>query len=402
VGAGIVWFVFVPILILFLAALSGAVVAYGTHPAWAQYAHGLDLILLARHLQWPLAAASLAMCLTLAALVVAGRRRAWWLIGLGPILALFVHRFATDPLQGFAIVDNPAFVWASEADFLDEKDYVVGLVFDGSAYAYPYSALYYAPVVVQAEHDQRMVLMWSAFANRAVAYRIAHDLRARDLEIVSMPANALLLYNNRLGQFINGLTGQTTKAEKPSGFSSPLRVWKTTWATWLAEHPQTRVMVRPQPPGKPAVPNAPLQPWFPLPRLDGNLPRETIIELIDIPRPVVILPGEIGTEPISLTLGDIPAIAFRDPSTGQLRVFDRHVEDLVPKFKLNRDPRRKQVFLVDSDTNSGWSVDGRAVDGPLAKEGKRLAGVPVDHSLNWGVIRTWMPDLKMLDRGATK
>lgn len=383
-------------LILFLATLSGAVVAYGTHPAWAQYRHGLDLIFFSRHYQWPLAAVSIAMCLSVVAMVVAGRRRAWWLIGLGPVLALFVHRFSTDPLQGFTIADNPPFISAQEAAFLGENDHVVGVVFNGSAYAYPYASLYDTPVVFQASHDQRMVLIWSAFANRAVAYRISRDLSARDLEIVSMPANALLLYNSKLGQFINGLTGQTTTAQKPFGFASPLRVWKGAWPQWLAEHPQTQVMTPLQSPGKRTVPNAPLRPGFPLPHFESDLPAETLIELIDVPHPIAVLPQMAIAEPTPLTLGDVPALIFRDPATGRLRVFDRRVEDLTPKFRLNRDPRRKQVFLIDSDTASGWSLDGRAVDGPMAKEGKRLTSLPVDSNLYWGVMKTWIPDLTLL------
>ena len=53
------------------------------------------IITLARRLQWPLIVLSMMACLGLIGLVITAKRRAWWLIGLAPVLALFAHRFAT-------------------------------------------------------------------------------------------------------------------------------------------------------------------------------------------------------------------------------------------------------------------------------------------------------------------
>ena len=99
---------FIPLVLLIFAVLAAGVVAYGASPFWAQYAHGIDAIVWTRRLEWPLVALSLILCLILLGLIVSGKRRAWWLIGLGPILALFVHRFVTDPAGGLAILDRIA------------------------------------------------------------------------------------------------------------------------------------------------------------------------------------------------------------------------------------------------------------------------------------------------------
>ena len=114
--------------------------AYGTEPAWAQYPHGIEFIMLARRLEWPMVSLSILLSIALIALVVAGKKRAWFLIGLGPIVALFAHRFTTQPV-GSGIADGPAFVEASEARTLAPDDYVVGVHFEDGDFAFPYAAL---------------------------------------------------------------------------------------------------------------------------------------------------------------------------------------------------------------------------------------------------------------------
>ena len=116
--------------------------SYGTHPDWAQFQYGLTLITLTRRLQWPLVAVSLVLCIALIALVISAKRRAWWLIGLAPVLALFMHRFTAGPAAPFAVLDEPAFASAAEATFVRDEDYVVGLEFQDDHYAYPYATLF--------------------------------------------------------------------------------------------------------------------------------------------------------------------------------------------------------------------------------------------------------------------
>jgi len=388
--------VVVPVLLLLLATLASALLAYGAHPAWARYEHGLVLIMASRHHQWPIAAAAMVLSLAVVALVVAGRRRAWWLIGLAPVLALFTHRFLTNPLRQFTVLDDPPLVQHEAVDFLDDDEYVVGVVFGARAIACPYRALYYAPVVFSTDHDRRMLLMWSALANRASAWTISRELRPGDLEIVSMPANALLIYNARLGQFINGLTGLTPDGQRPTGCVARLHPTRTTWAAWRSAHPATLVMI---PPTGRSGPTAPVGPWFAMPPVPPP-PPQTPIVLIGTDPPAALPPAAITRQPLHLTLGGVPVVLFRDPRDGQVRAFDRRIDELVPRFRINRDQRRRGAWLLDADSDSGWSADGRAVDGHFAAENRRLTPLPAEEGLYWGVMRAWMRDLVYVDPAA--
>ena len=384
-----------PVVLLLFATLAAAVMAYGTHPAWAQFEHGFQFILLSRRLQWPMVTLSLVLCLVLLGLVIAGRKRSWWLIGLGPILALFVHRFPSDRVNPFHAVEDPTFAAAADAKFVADDDWVVALRFADQDYAYPYAALYETPVVIHAEHDKRLMVLWSAYANRVIAVEVGRDLRGPDLEVVSTPANALLVYNKRLGQFINGVTGRTPDGARPDGFRDAVAAVKTTWKTWRTLHPETKVLV---PAGRsPAAHNAPrgpILPTYPLKPSVSELPGGVRVTLLEAKFPLVLRSEQLTAKPVN-TGSDRPILAFRDPADGSVRAFVREVEDLRPRFRANNDSKRKGVAFVDDDTGAGWNTAGAVVDGPREMRGKRLIQIPADDQLDWRVLKCWYPDLEI-------
>ncbi len=388
-----------PLAVITVAVVAAAVVAYGTDPRWAAAGSiGLDVILLARRLQWPLGVASLLLCVALIGLVISGRRRAWWLIGLGPVLALFVHGFVNNPLKPMLVLDRPEFVDADgAAAFMRDGDPVVGLIFNGTAYAYPNAALARAPVVVQAEHDQRMVLMWSAASERAVAAMADRQLKARDVELVSAPAGALLLYDTRLGQFINALTGQTPDGKRPAGLGATIETRKMTWKQWRALNADTRVMVPPAGDGAARA----IAAFIPARARSGDiagLPAEARVSLVGIGGKFVAIRAEqVGAVPVNLRAGKTGLLVFRDPRSGVIRAFDRRVEDdLVPMFRPTRDAKNPAAAFVDNDTGTGWSLDGVAVTGRKEYRGRRLAPAVVEDDLPWGVMKFWYPELELV------
>jgi hypothetical protein len=378
--------VWLPILLNFLATLSAAIMAYASDPAWVRHRWGLGLIMFARRLQWPLATVSLILCVVLLGVVISGKRRVWWLIGLAPVLMLFGHRFLTSPASRMVILDEPAMVSAADAKHLADADYVVGVMFNGEAFAYPYSTLFVAPVIVQSDRERRMLLMWSAYANAATALEVSRDVKARELDIVSNPADSLLVYNSRNGQFMVALTGLTPGGEVPTGVERPLAVKKLTWKQWRAEHPETRVML---PVSRRSGPRGPVM---------TRMAPGTSVALIGSIAPLAVRSDELGASPINATAGDVPVVVFRDKGTGEVRAFDRRIEkDLIPRF--NPAPARvekgKTAAFVDSDTGSGWSVMGVAVEGDKEWRGKKLEPVAVQEDVYLGPARFWCRDLKL-------
>jgi Protein of unknown function (DUF3179) len=386
-----------PLALIAIAILSAAVAVYGTLPHWAVYEHGLQIIEMSRRLQWPLLTLSLILCLTLAVLVITGKRRLWWLIGFAPVLALFSQQFVTGAIGNLRIIEQPTFVQASSATFIADDEYVVGLQFNDQWYAFPYRQLYHCPVIIHSDRDKRIALLWSAFANRATAYYVGRQIKARELDIVSIPANALLIYNGRVGQFINGVTGLTPSGEVPTGFNTRIPTVKTTWQRWKLMHPQTHAMSLPT---LSTATGVPLMPQYPM-RVTSRLmmPVETPVAMFNATPPLALEESKIGDQFLNVTLGEKPALIFRDRTTGRLRAFERtfgeHTSTFVANFSALR--AAKGVVMLDVATNSGWNWNGVAVDGDPDIVGQKLTPVTdFDEDLYLGVMREWYPELELL------
>ncbi len=392
--------VFLPVLVIALAAIAVAVPAYGTAATWAQFDHGIAFILWSRRFQWPLLATALALCLVLLVIVVSGRQRAWWLIGLLPILAIFCHRFVTGAEAKAAVIENPVLTDADHATFLHDDDYVVGMRVGGVPCAFPYAVLYSTPAVISAQRNARVILLWSPQANKATAVSINGELRGRDLEVVSMPGNALLVYNSRVGQFINGITARTPGGVQPAGFGQALPTIKEMWADWREQNPQTQVMA-PMSPAVSDAPAVPLLPSDPMPPSAPHSAEHRQICIIPATQPIAIPSDAITETPLNLSAGSVPVLVMRDPLTGQVLAFDRHVEsDLIPRFASIADPRRPNAALIDVDSNTEWTDAGAAISGQGAIRRGQLTPLRVEDGLYWDVMKYWYPNLKLIDSGA--
>jgi hypothetical protein len=374
------------------ALASAAVVAFGTHPDWARHARGLDCIMTVRRLQWPLVLLCLVSCLALIALVVGGKRRAAWLIVLAPILFLFYHRFAGDEFRRMAILDNPPFVAADKVPAaLKPESQVIGLVVEGQPYAYPCAALYLAPVIVHAEADKRLVVMYSPYAGRARASFVDNTIKPRELDVVSMPANAALLYNARIGQFINAFTAATPAGERPDGFLAPIDLRKVTWREWRALHPDTKVLgtAMAGQAGERGLPRFPMRP------AELQLPPETRVALLGTAKPAILQPSKlpVAATPLNFTAGGSNLLIVQDRAG--LRVFDRAVKgDLFPRFTRKSVPKKPEIVFVDSDTGSFWTAEGVCVEG-FAK-GEHLRPIAVEDDLPYGTLKSFYPALELV------
>ena len=374
-----------PVILILFALLAVGCLAYGTEPTWASYGpHGIEFIIWSRRLQWPIIFTVIILCLILLAFVISNKWRAWWLIGLLPVLVLFYHRMTAGPVVGLRCVQDLGIQTGSIPG--DEK--VVGLILEGQPCAIPYSTLSVDPVIIHTGREKPVILFWSALANRAQAFVASRDLRAADLEIVSTPDNALLVYNTRLGEFINGVTGRTLRGEIPAGIHQPISSVKCSWQTWLAAHPDTKLMSAPGANGA----SQPQQPRYVMPGVDLKDTRRICV--VAATQPIAVASDLITDRPLNLTSGQTSILLVR--IDGVVRAYNRELPaDLVPRFSPTADSKHKTTAWLDSDTNSEWSNNGEWVDGPKEMHGTSLATIPTEDDLYWNVMKFWYPEMHL-------
>lgn len=364
-----------PLLLILLGVTSAAGVAFGCDPAVSDWLGGLWVLRAMHRLQWLLIGLTVLSGLGLAALVTFERRRAWWLLGLLPVVGLFGWRFGTaaDRLSLW-VEDQPAFASAAQSAWLGDDDLVIGVEVEGQAYAYPLPALRRAPVVVQSDRARRLMVAWSAGANCASAVWVDRVVRGRDLEVVAAPAGVLLVYNRRLGVFFDALTLRDPARRPAAGLGERLPTTLVPWGQWRTARPETLV----------------LQPRFPPARDNPETVAAEPVALICTAPPIALSLAAISDQPLNVSSGPSAALLFREPD-GRLRAFDRRVDgDLFPRFSLQTDRRTGRATLLDADTGSTWGFDGIATAGPM--EGKRLAPLIVQPGVSAAAVRYWAPD----------
>jgi hypothetical protein len=218
---------------------------------------------------------------------------------------------------------------------------------------------------------------------------VSREFKPRDMEIVSTPLDTLLLFDKRLGQFIIALTGQTPSGGKPIGLEQPIPTTKTTWPIWLKSHPLSKVLAGYDFADSPACPVLPSDAGINVEGVVAGTP----IAVVATTMPSAVEENTITHQPMNLLAGQARLLVFRD-SSNQLHVFDRNAkEDLFLTFVAKKNRKLKDAVMIDSDTNSWWTIGGKAVEGPL--RGTQLKEFPVEPDLYWGVAKRWHPQLTL-------
>ncbi|HEY0009282.1 MAG TPA: DUF3179 domain-containing (seleno)protein [Tepidisphaeraceae bacterium] len=381
----------IAILLLLLAWSAAGWLAYGLDPRATADFGGLAMITFTRRMQWILLVLAILPCLLLIARVTVGKNRAAWLLGLSLVVALLFVRFAPDKRRPIRVIDGPTLPLLTEVPPVGDEEFVVGFQFEGSAYAFPYRALHRTPIIQLTDFDQRLILIFSPFANSATALDVNREVRATDLEYVTSPDNSTLAYNRKYGQFIVGVTGLTDKRQPSVNVNSQLQVFRVPLRVWRRMHPQSRWL---RPFGRDMdYPGVPLAPNFRSPSIDASLPGDQPITLLHTTPPAALLEEVPYKWPINIKSGDTAIVAWHG-EFGEVRAFERVVDgDFFLTFTSAVHANGTTKFF-DEQTRSTWSVKGVCTDGP--RKGSKLAPVRVDERVYWGVSKTWWPELTLL------
>lgn len=305
--------------------------------------------------------------------------------------------------ESIAAWDDPEFVPGADASFMRPDDYVLGVEVEGRARTYPLWLIDYYHVVNNKIDDRRFFVTSCERCGSGSAF-VADPpgVEAREplFRAGGLLNAALILRDVRSGSHWLHYEGRGLDRRATGRRLASIPVYHMEWADWSALHPDAEVWKPPQNPhhpdprhghgreeffGRPGMEPAILD-TMTRPLDDRYAESEMVLGVDDGDRsaayPIREVHREGGTVHDTLPQGRIVVFAGPRPDGITMAAFLADLDGRALTF------RRRDGGFVDAETGTRWTIEGRAVDGPL--RGSRL--IPVRwFYVRWQSWAAWHP-----------
>ncbi len=333
-------------------------------------------------------------------------------------------------IMPFHALDDPKMVPASEADFLQDGDYVLGITVNGESRAYPTRFVWFHHVINDsigsADHGGAVPVAVSSCSvcNTGVRFDPTIDGRPIKLDFYGLYNGVVALCERETQSVVLQVDGRVITGPL-MGKALPTRpMLDTTWGRWKALHPDTLVMSpdtpyrrfysppdHPEPRGYDRFPAPFFRPT--VTRGDLRLPAFDKVLAVTLARhdseghdvgrtlhrayPMATLQKRGCV--VNDKLGDTPVVVFLEPDTQTANAFSRRLDNRWLDFTQRAAPDGKPGFY-DRQTGTRWNIEGVAQEGPLV--GKSLTHLD-NHLSQWYGWAAYFPDTSVYGvRGGPK
>lgn len=280
---------------------------------------------------------------------------------------------------------------------------VVGIVLGSEMLAIPHNILWYHEIVNlnRSRVGLRLAVTYCPLTGSALAFD--RSVVGGDEFGVSglVYKNNLVMYNRRTDESLWPQMLAEARCGRGTGTELPVHpVLETTWERWRSLHPETRVVSRDTGWDRPydTYPYSDYEQldffYFPMPDVSARLPlKERLLGIpgVDGGRGVAVPFGALeergvyAAVPVDLDSGT--GVVLWDAAGRAARAY--HAELDGEQVKLEAGPDG----IFDAATGSRWTVEGRAVDGPL--EGRALEPVAEAYVAFWGAWAAFFPETEV-------
>lgn len=148
------------------------------------------------------------------------------------------------PRDGIPALTDPAFESAAAAG-LAPDDRVLGLARNGVAKAYPLSIMTWHEIVNDRFGAEAVVVTYCPLCFTGMAFAAALDGRRHDFGVSGLLYNSdVLMYDRQTESLWSQLMRQAISGPLKGRQLQQLPMLNTSWADWLARHPDTQVLSR--------------------------------------------------------------------------------------------------------------------------------------------------------------
>jgi hypothetical protein len=316
-----------------------------------------------------------------------------------------------DPTELVAVVSQdsieailePELVPVEEARGMIGFEDVIGVCLGEACHAYPIIMLSSHEIVNDEIGGVPVAITWCPLCYSGLAF----DRRVGEETLTfgvsgKLLYNVLVMFDHQTDSLWSQLLGQGVDGEMRGVRLRQVPATQTTWAQWLALHPDTLVLSKFGGPLAGLYFDDPFRQYYYSDQVGVELPLPVSVDELDPKAKVVAVRsgGLAAAYPISLlsrnpvvndVIGEEPVLVVFDSESGAGLVFERRFGGQTLSF-VRDEAAEDELILVDEETGSRWqALSGEAIDGPLAKEGARLERLPSTYSY-WFGWKSHFPD----------
>lgn len=145
--------------------------------------------------------------------------------------------------DGIPSLDDPQFVMADEADFLNARDRVLGIEVNGVKRAYPIRILNYHEIVNDMLGGDAVVITFCPLCGSGIAFRSTIDDERLEFGVSGLLYNSdVLLYDRQSGSLWSQIRKMAVTGPMKGTRLDAIPLAHTTWQDWQSRYPDTEVL----------------------------------------------------------------------------------------------------------------------------------------------------------------
>ena len=274
----------------------------------------------------------------------------------------------------YTAVQQPEFVAAADAAFLQDDDIVLGVTSGGVAKAYAAGDLAQHGAVSDVVPDGPISVTWCGVCNTGLVFRAEVKGRRLHFQYDRMVGANEVQKDAETGSSWQQATGEAIDGPLKGTRLTLFPVARTTWGEWRRRFPHTTVLkplpgyadlvaglsrrikdvTRTRPAG---APNGALA-------LDTRLPARETVAGLEAGGESVAYPFSAlrAARVVNDRVGGLPVVIVHQPSSDTTTAFDSRAKGKVLTFEA---ANAEASSVTDRETRSTWNAYGLCVDGPL-------------------------------------
>lgn len=145
--------------------------------------------------------------------------------------------------DGIPAIDQPSFIAADSADYLQADDRILGIDIDGTARAYPIAILNWHEIVNDRINDQAFAVTYCPLCGTGVAFSSDVGNYQLDFGVSGLLYNSdVLLYDRQTESLWSQIKSEAVSGKLVGRELERLPLAHTTWADWRQQYPKTTVL----------------------------------------------------------------------------------------------------------------------------------------------------------------